>query len=235
MNVVITGTASGLGRALAYRFHFTGHVVHGLDCHPGEDMWHTIPCDVSDAASVSHAVRSIDKVDVLINNAGVNGIDYLEDLGESTWDRVMDTNAKGIYLVTRGLLRKLIESKGTVLNIVSNAAHVPMTASLAYNASKGAADIMTKQMARELTRRHGITVFGIAPNRLKDTGMSRQIDSRVTSVRGWTQEEAHKYQLQSLLTGEETPPDAVADFAWWLLSDRARNKYLTGCVIPYGV
>jgi hypothetical protein len=56
----------------------------------------------------------------------------------------------------------------------------------------------------------------------------------VVETRGWTYEQARKYQLGSLLTGEETPPAAVADFIAFLLSSKGRHKYLTGCDIPYG-
>ena len=169
------------------------------------------------------------------SNAGINGIDFLEDLKEEDWDKIVDTNAKGIYMMTKACLPKLIESKGTVLNIVSNAAHMPMTSSLAYNASKGAALIMTKQLARELTKRYGITVFSISPNKLHGTAMSEQIDDEVVRTRGWTKEQAVQYQLNGLLAGEETPVEAVAEFVTFLLSSKERHKYLTGTDIPYGL
>ena len=146
----------------------------------------------------------------------------------------MDVNAKGIFKMTQAYLPLLIESKGTVLNIVSNAAHMPMTCSLAYNASKGAAHIMTLQLARELTKKHGITVFGIAPNKLKGTGMSDAIDDQVVKTRGWTKEYAQQYQLNGLLCGEETPPERVAEFIAFLLQDKDHHKHLTGCILPYG-
>jgi NAD(P)-dependent dehydrogenase (short-subunit alcohol dehydrogenase family) len=175
-----------------------------------------------------------DPPSILINNAGVNEISWLEKLDEMEWDRVMDTNAKGIFLMTQALLPFLIQSQGTVLNIVSNAAHMPMTGSLAYNASKGAAHIMTRQLAHELTRKHAVTVFGIAPNKLCGTGMSQYIDSRVPEERGWTPEFAKEYQLKSLLCGEETDPERLAEFIGFLLSMKERHKYLSGCILPYG-
>jgi NAD(P)-dependent dehydrogenase (short-subunit alcohol dehydrogenase family) len=141
----------------------------------------------------------------------------LEDFAVADYDSVMDTNARGIFLLTKAFLPHLITSKGTVLNIVSNASHMPMTGSLAYNASKGAAHIMTLQLARELTRRHGITVFGISPNKLAGTGMSDDIDQQVCKTRGWDMEYAKQYQLQSLLAGEETDPKELAKFIAYLL------------------
>ena len=90
---------------------------------------------------------------------------------------------------------------------------------------------MTKQLARELK---DLTVFGIAPNRLAGTDMSNYIEERVIETRGWTREDAQAYQAQSLPTGEETDPEALAEFIAWLLSSKRRHFYLTGCVLPYG-
>ena len=172
---------------------------------------------------------------MLINCAGVNGIDMLENVSDGLWEFVVNTNAKGIMKMSQAFLPLLIESKGTILNIVSNAAHMPMTSSICYNASKGAALIMTKQMARELTRRHGITVFSISPNKLRGTEMSRQIDAEVMRTRGWTTDEAQRYQLSGLLSGEETDPNQVAEFIAFLLQDKEHHKFLTGCDLQYGL
>jgi NAD(P)-dependent dehydrogenase (short-subunit alcohol dehydrogenase family) len=128
----------------------------------------------------------------------------------------------------------LSKNEGTIVNIVSNAAHMPMTCSLAYNASKAAAHIMTLQLARELTKKHNITVFGIAPNKLSGTGMSDAIDEQVVATRGWSKEYAQEYQLNGLLTGEETPPTQLAEFMAYLLQSKQHHKYLTGCILPYG-
>jgi NAD(P)-dependent dehydrogenase (short-subunit alcohol dehydrogenase family) len=224
-NILITGSKNGLGAALAVKLTNEGHTVWEYDIADGNDV--RDPHFVGELANMT-------ELDVLINNAGVNLIDWLESFEEHQWDEVLGVNAKGIYMMTRALLPKLIESKGTVVNIVSNAAHMPMTCSLAYNASKGAAHIMTLQLARELTKKHSITVFGVAPNKMSGTGMSDSIDDQVVATRGWTKEYAQQYQLNGLLTGEETPPRAVAEFIAFLLQDKEHHKYLTGCILPYG-
>ena len=144
----------------------------------------------------------------------------------------MDVNAFAIYRTTKALLEKL--RGGTVLNIISNASHVPMTCSLAYNASKAAAHMMTLQMARELKKTHDITVFGISPNKLKNTGMSAATDARVPGLRGWTPEQAAEYQRAALPSGEETDPEVLAEFIAFLLSNKERHKYLNGCILQYG-
>lgn len=221
--ILVTGGASGLGKAIVAALKKYGHAVRSFDHAHGDDV-----------LCPNKSPINYDEVDVLINCAGVNIINWLEDFEESDWDRVMNTNAKGIYMMTKACLNSLIANKGTVVNIVSNAAHMPMTCSLAYNASKAAAHIMTLQLARELTKKYGITVFGIAPNKLRDTGMSRSIDEQVVATRGWTKEQAKEYQLNSLLSGEETPPEMVADFIAYLLQTKNHHKYLTGTVIPYG-
>ena len=204
--ILITGSSKGLGLALTETLRKEGHTVYGFDINSGGDV--RKPTFVNSDGGE----RTIPDIDILINNAGVNVINWLEDFEEDDWDKVMDTNAKGIYMMSRACLPMLSKNKGTIVNIVSNAAHMPMTCSLAYNASKAAAHIMTLQLARELTKKHDITVFGIAPNK----------------------EYAQKYQLNGLLTGEETPPNQLAEFIGYLLQSKQHHKYLTGCILPYG-
>lgn len=221
--VLVTGSGSGLGKELVIAMQRVGHNVIAFDHSEGDD--------VRRPGLLSEMIQ---RLDILINCAGVNKINYLENVAEEEWDEVMDVNAKGIFKMTQACLPMLKASRGTVVNIASNASHMPMTASLAYNASKAAAHIMTLQLARELTKRYGITVFGVAPNKLEKTGMSRDIEEQVVRTRGWTPEYAREYQLNALLTGEETPPELVAEFIAFLLSSKARHIFLSGCVIPYG-
>lgn len=220
MKVVITGSGSGLGKLLKDKMEAFGFEVFGYDHSDGRD--------------VRRPEGLPESIDILINCAAVNRINWLENVAESDWDDVMDTNAKGIFKMTQACLPQLRASKGTVVNIVSNAAHMPMRCSAAYNASKGAALILSKQLARELIG-DGITVFSVSPNKLKGTGMSDDIDRQVVETRGWTMEEAQRYQLAGLLTGEETDPETCAEFIAFLLSSKQRHKFLAGCDIPYGV
>ena len=225
--ILVTGGYSGLGKAIILAMKndpsFSNDKVFAFDKLAGDDVRY--PLDT--------CVENFD-VDILINCAGINITGWLESFEESSWDAVMDINAKGIFTMSKFALPGLIKRRGTILNIVSNASHMPMTCSIAYNASKGAAHIMTLQMARELTKKYGITVFGISPNKLKDTGMSRDIEKQVVRDRGWTAEEAAAYQRNALLTGEETDPAQLAEFIAFLLSTKDRHKFLSGTVIPYG-
>lgn len=224
--ILVTGSSSGLGQLVCKRLDEAGHDVFQFDKEHGHDV------RSPDKQAIEESCQG--KLDILINCAGINRIDWIENVTSSEWDLVMDTNSKGIFMMTQAVLPMLKESRGSVLNIVSNASHMPMTCSAAYNASKGAAHILTLQLARELTRRFGITVFGISPNKLVGTGMSHDIDRQVVKTRGWTEEQAHAYQLQSLLCGEETDPDQLAQFIAYLLQDKQHHKFLTGTVIPYG-
>ena len=221
--IMVTGGASGLGAAIVAALVAAQHKVIIFDAKHGHD----VRCPEMTGPGPT-------ELDVLINCAGINLTGWLQDVSEAQFDYVMDVNAKGLFKMAQWTLPALRASRGTIVNIVSNASHMPMTTSLAYNASKGAAHIMTLQLARELTKAHGITVFGISPNKLAGTEMSRDIEQQVVRNRGWTAEYAHQYQLNALLAGAETPPAAVAEFLAFLLQDKEHHRYLTGTVIPYG-
>lgn len=222
---MVTGAASGLGELISIELQHLGFEVIEYNLEAG--------CDVRwpEQSGVDFSALELD---VLINCAGVNKINWLKDVTDEEWDAVLDTNAKGIFKMTQAAQPALKKRAGTVVNIVSNAAHMPMRCSAAYNASKGAALILSKQLARELIS-DGITVFSVSPNKLRGTGMSEDIDQQVVQTRGWSMEQAQQYQLAGLLTGQETDPDALAEFVGWLLEKKHRHVALAGCDIQYGL
>jgi NAD(P)-dependent dehydrogenase (short-subunit alcohol dehydrogenase family) len=226
MHIIVTGGANGLGALLCKELNNAHNTVIEWDLQNG--------VDVADWPSVRKAAELIDHCDVLINCAGINCITWLEDMLPEDFEYTMGVNAMGIFNCVQALLSQLHDDEGTICNIISNAAHIPMTASLAYNASKAAAAMMTRQMAHELWPRYGIVVFGVSPNKLAATGMSRYTAQRVPLVRGWSSEEAHLRQQAALPLGKETPPELVAEFIAFLLSKKERHMYLHGTVIPYG-
>lgn len=222
MKILVTGSSSGLGLAIATALEAAGHTVIPFDKSRGDDV------------CVPTARPLPEELDVLINCAGINLNRWFEEMTSGAWDRVMDVNAKGLWMMTQALLPQLIDSKGVVINITSNAAHIPMTSSLAYNASKAAADMVTRQMAHELTPKFGLTIFGIAPNKLCGTAMSKQIEDNVIETRGWTREYAAEYQRKALMKGLETEPEAIAAYIVHLLSNEQNYKFLSGTIIPFG-
>lgn len=220
--ILVTGSGSGLGKEIADALRADDHFVIDYDIKNDNDV--TRPAEW---------IKKISKLDVLINCAGINLNEWFDDLKQIDHQRVMDVNANGIVYMTQALLPQLIASNGTVINIVSNAAHMPMTSSLSYNMSKAAALMATKQMAHELTKKYGITVFSVSPNKLEGTGMSDYIDKRVCEVRGWTPEFAEQYQRNGLMHGQETPPKAVANMIAYLINT-GDMRYLSGCDVPFG-
>lgn len=221
--IVLTGSSSGLGQCIFRALWKDKHEILSYDITHGADVRNP---------SVNHEFMR-GGVDILINCAGVVRLDWLGKLSSEDWNACMDINAKGILRMTQHLMPELLKSRGTILNIVSSAAHVPMRTSIAYNASKAAALMMTRQMARELSP--DITVFSVSPNRMKGTEMSREVDRETGILRGWSKDEVTKRQLSASLTGEETPPGVVAELIAFLLSSKERHRHLTGCDIPYGV
>lgn len=259
MVYVVTGADSGLGKEIVKALDSL--IVDAMIlsvCGEGSDVDSetSITGDLTDSVSNEQTAMWIKTITelyaqgeqyypVLINCAGVNYIDWFDQCDFTQFDNLMAINVKaGLQLIQNLIGRKppmfehetedWFNGTGAVLNIISNASHVPMTNSAFYNASKGAFHIATLSLARELRKTHGICIFGISPNKLAGTGMSKYIEARVPDLRGWTPEQAAQYQLSALPAGEETDPRVLAEFIAYLLETPERHKYLTNTVIPYG-
>lgn len=233
---VVTGGANGLGREICLALANKGLQVFSIDivdptyCHLRIKHF---PGDTRDFEHLQSIAQAIGKINVLVNNASVNRLNWIEKLPEDDWNLVMDTNLKGYFLTVKAFLPYLKKTKGTIANVCSSAAFNPMTCSIAYNVSKAGQLMMTRQMARELTREYGITVFSITPNKLKGTKMTKYVDNIVPEIRGWSREEADTYQQQALLAGN-TDPKVVAENLAHLLAKKERHQYLTGCNLEFG-
>lgn len=221
-HILVTGSSTGLGAAVCVALRDAGHFVHEYDVINGDDV-----------RNPSRWLKDLPQLDAIINCAGVNDNRWFEEVQERDFFDLMDVNAFSFVRMTQAVLPQLKRSRGFVINIVSNAAHIPMTSSLSYNASKAAALMITKQMAHELTPKYGITVFSVSPNKLAGTGMSKTIEANVCKVRGWSPEYAAEYQKKALMHGLETPPEAVAELISGLLTV-GNGLYLSGCDIPFG-
>lgn len=230
MHVLVTGCATGLGRQIADILVSQGHNLLPFDkaLNPKADVREAN----QDLLEGMYGPRF--ECDALINCAGVNQNAWFEDVTKLDFERVVGVNAWGSVAMSKAVLSRLKQSSvKCIINVVSNASALPMTASLAYNASKAAQAMITKQMARELTPKYGITVLSVSPNKLEGTDMSRQIEHNVPLVRGWTEEYAREYQLASLMHGRETDPAACGLFIADLL-DSGHYRFLSGCDLPYG-
>lgn len=240
-NFIVTGSSSGLGLEIVKALYASGKEVVGLDINdPPEEFKHipSYPCDVTSRESIRDFAWGYNEqrsVDCIINCVGINLLKPIEDISDEDFHNIMNTNVLSILLMTQYFLQRLEQRQGTIVNIISNASHMPMTHSFVYNASKGAAEIATRQMARELTKGKGITVFGVSPNKLSGTGMSEYIDTTFPPMRGLTYDEGRAYQLGSLLTGKETNPRAIAELLVYLLLEKERHEYLSGCILPLGL
>ena len=119
--------------------------------------------DASVREAVARALSSFGRIDVLVNNAGVNVRKPTLELSEEEWDLVLDTNLKGYFLVARAAAAHMVaRGKGKVINVSSIFGTVGMYNQLAYAASKGGVVQMTKVMAIEWAK-SGVNVNAIAP------------------------------------------------------------------------
>jgi NAD(P)-dependent dehydrogenase (short-subunit alcohol dehydrogenase family) len=209
---VITGAASGLGKAIA----------EAMADHYTITDWSLPALDLRSLDAVSDAAEQLKRVDVLINCAGVNlPIDYLTRISAEEWDNIFAVNCRAIWLTAKHLAGKM--QGGTILNIISSAAVQPMRCSLPYNASKAAVQMMTRQMARELKWTHDITVFGVSPGWLEGTPMTQATDERLKVLR----------DLEPV--NDRIDPAAVAGMISYLLAKPERHKHLNGSIMEYGV
>jgi NAD(P)-dependent dehydrogenase (short-subunit alcohol dehydrogenase family) len=176
---LITGASKGLGKAMAAGLAKAGaDIALCARCRDDLDVVArdlrgrgtragVFPMDVLDAASIRAAVDAVvgsfGKIDVLVNNAGVNVRKPVLDLSEEEWDFVLDTNLKGYFMVAREVVPHMIgQGQGKVINMSSIFGTVGMNNQLAYASSKGGIVQMTKVMAIEWAKQN-ITVNAIGP------------------------------------------------------------------------
>jgi 3-oxoacyl-[acyl-carrier protein] reductase len=155
---LVTGTAHGIGAAIAATLERMGARVHGVD----KDT-----VDVTDPAAVTRLVAEIGLVDILVNNAGgvVGQVHHpIEEIRDEDWRAVVDANLTSTFLCTRAVVRGMkAAGGGRIVNISSGAGRsVSLTGIQAYASAKAGQIGFTRQMAHELGQ-YGITVNCIAP------------------------------------------------------------------------
>lgn len=153
---VVTGSGSGIGLATSKLLKQGGSRVIGLDLLVGElgDTGQWVQCDVSNRESVANAFEEIakltDRIDVVVNNAGVGSIGTIESATDEEWDRVYRVNVVGTALVSAAAMPWLRKSdSASIVNLCSIAATVGLPARAAYSASKGAVMSLTLAMAAD--------------------------------------------------------------------------------------
>ena len=178
-NAIITGAGRGIGKAIAQKFLQEGANV--LICDIDAELMdnaaeklkqlgnvYTIVGDVSDnifcQVLVQKAVALLGEIDVLVNNAGIVVIESFLEHAEASWNKIMDVNLKGTFLLGQQVARVLVEQGkgGAIVNMASTNGHVAERESVAYNASKAGVVLLTKTMAAELAP-HNIRVNCVAP------------------------------------------------------------------------
>ena len=190
-NVVVTGAASGIGRATAARLLAEGARVLGADITPtddrpaldgADDAYAFTVVDVSDetsvAAMIAEAVRLFGRIDGIVNAAGVAGGGAVHMVDIAEWHRVVDVNLFGTYLVAKHALTQMLEqdlvdeARGAVVTIASIEGIEGTAGGSAYSASKGGVVILTKNMAIDYAGR-GIRVNTVCPGFI-DTPMTSE-------------------------------------------------------------
>jgi meso-butanediol dehydrogenase/(S,S)-butanediol dehydrogenase/diacetyl reductase len=165
--VMITGAASGIGRATAQRFAAEGAQVAISDMNAAglEETLaslegsghHAMALDVSDPAACRAAVAGVvaqfGRLDVLCNVAGIAFLKHLADVSDADWHRMIGVNLSGTFFLCQAAMPHLLESKGNIVNIASTAALGGQAYNAAYCASKGGVLMLTKALAVEFAAR----------------------------------------------------------------------------------
>ncbi len=228
--VVVTGGASGIGKAAAEMFRGEGARVIVLDRQVGDagDGITVLQADVRLGNEISGAAEKIrgmfGRLDVLCNNAGVELSKDLLEMSEEEWDLVMDVNVKGMFLLCKYLLPLMIESEGgSVVNVSSISGLLGWPSSSAYCTSKGAVILFTKQLALEYGK-HNIRVNAVAPGTTKTSMIDRLLKDEA-DLNATLKLIRERHPL-----GRFADPREIASAILFLASDEA--SFITGSVLP---
>ncbi|MBD2304080.1 3-oxoacyl-[acyl-carrier-protein] reductase [Chroococcidiopsis sp. FACHB-1243] len=228
---IVTGASRGIGRAIALSLAAEGanvvvnyassssaakEVVEEIEAAGGSAI--AIPADVSDAAQVDTLVNTIvekwQRIDVLVNNAGITRDTLLLRMKPEDWQAVIDLNLTGVFLCTKAVSKIMLKQRsGRIINIASVAGQMGNPGQANYSAAKAGAIGFTKTVAKELASR-GIIVNAVAPGFIT-TDMTSNIDS----------EDILKY----IPLSRYGKPEEVAGMVRFLAADPAAG-YITGQV-----
>lgn len=229
--VLITGAASGMGAAMARRFHDEGASLVLVDIDStartsqpmDDDRVHRLVADVSDAAAIAQAVGSaierFGRLDVLCNNAGVHRSGPPDEVSDEDWNQVLRTDLDGVFFGCRAALPHLRQSKGCIVNTASVSGTGGDWGMSAYNAAKGGVVNLTRALALDLGK-DGIRVNAVCPS-LTRTGMTEDMLKDETLVEQF---------LARIPLGRVCEPEEVAAVVAFLASEDA--SFVTGAMLP---
>jgi len=235
---LVTGAASGIGRAAALALARAGYDV-AINYSKSERAAKAVSeevkksgakalllrCDVADEAGVRAMLKAVEKefgrLDVLVNNAGTTAewkLKDLESISLEDWDRVFAVNVRGLFQVTRAAVPLLRAAKGCVVNTASIVGLRPGPQPLPYAASKAAAVNLTKTLAYNLGP--DIRVNAVAPGWMEGDWMERMLKDKYEELMG---KRAKATPLKRVVTAE--------DVAETMMSLVQSNRFVTGEVI----
>ena len=238
---VVTGGASGIGLAICRAFVRHGAAVHILDrsVEQAETAARELTsaggtvsahaCDVSDTESVRGVFAGIfaqQRVNILVNNAGVAHVGSLATTSEEDFDRLMRINVKGVFLCSRATIEHMrAQGGGVILNMGSVAGCAGLADRFAYSTSKGAVLAMTMSIARDYVK-DGIRCNAMSPARVH----TPFVDGFLAKNYPGHEEEMMATLAATQPVGRMGEPEEVANLAVYLCSDEA--GFITGVNYP---
>lgn len=238
---VVTGCATGIGRAVARRLAAAGAHVIGLDRQtaPGRSLATDLraaghpadflPCDLARSDSIRAAFATVDEsvgaVHVLVNNAGIGQHIPPEDLPEAEWRQLIDINLTGYFLCAQAAARRMIRHSagGAIVNVSSIAGFSALgRGNAAYGTSKAAVNQLTRELAVEWASA-GIRVNAVAPSQVATEGLTAFLSTADGAALLPT-------YLRGIPMGRLAEPDEVAAAVLFLASQAA--SFITGVVLP---
>lgn len=237
-SAVITGGGSGIGKAISTLFAKQGADVHivELNAEAGEQTVAEIEqnggkafvysADVSNQQQILETFLKIDKIDILINNAGIAHIGRADTTEEADFERIFNINVKGAYNCLYAAIPMMkANGGGVILNMASIAAWVGITDRFAYSMSKGAVFAMTLSVARDYIDDQ-IRCNSISPARIH----TPFVDGFIAKNYAGKEAEMFEKLSASQPIGRMGEPEEVAALALYLCSDEA--GFVTGCDYP---